>query len=244
MKKFFIFFGICATVTAHAQDIVVKADKNAPWRKEYRAEATKINDLVHTKLDVKFDFNKSWMYGKEWLTLKPHFYATDSLILDAKGMAINEVAIITNGKKTPLKYNYDSLFLKITLDKTYKGGENYTIYIDYISMPDGYKGEGSAAITNAKGLYFINPKGLEKDKPTQIWTQGETESNSVWMPTIDKPNQKCTEEISMTIPAKYVTLSNGLLVSQKKNTIGSRTSLNPGPLRLQMQAAIAGLHHS
>jgi aminopeptidase N len=102
------------------------------------------------------------------------------------------------------------------LDKVYKGGENYTIYIDYVSKPDELKTKGSAAISNAKGLYFINPKGEEKDKPTQIWTQGETEASSVWMPTIDKPNQKTTEEIYMTVPAKYVTLSNGLLVSQKK----------------------------
>ena len=103
MKKFLIFLGVCTTVAGQAQDIIVKADKNAPWRKEYRAEATKINDLVHTKLDVKFDFDQAWMYGKEWLTLRPHFYATDSLKLDAKGMNIKEVALISNGKKTPLK---------------------------------------------------------------------------------------------------------------------------------------------
>ena len=78
-------------------------------------------------------------------------------------------------------------------------------------------------LPDAKGLYFINPKGEEKDKPTQIWTQGETEANSVWMPTIDKPNQKTTQEIYMTVPAKYVTLSNGLLISQKKNADGTRT---------------------
>ena len=52
-------------------------------------------------------------------------------------------------------------------------------------------------------------KETEKDKPTEIWTQGETEANSVWFPTIDKPDQKTTEEIIMTVPAKYVTLSNG-----------------------------------
>jgi aminopeptidase N len=109
------------------------------------------------------------------------------------------------------------------LDKTYKGGENYTIYIDYISKPNEVKVKGSAAINDAKGLYFINPKGEEKDKPTQIWTQGETEATSVWCPTIDKPNQKTTQEMYMTVPAKYVTLSNGLLLSQKKNTDGTRT---------------------
>jgi aminopeptidase N len=45
----------------------------------------------------------------------------------------------------------------------------------------------------------------------------------VWLPTIDKPNQKQTVEILMTVPSKYVTLSNGLLVNQKKNTDGTRT---------------------
>lgn len=222
MKQFFVMIGICVVSTLEAQ-IVVKAEKNPAWKKIYRGEATKINDLVNTKLDIKFDFNKSWMYGKEWLTLKPHFYPTDSLNLDAKGMTINEVAIVKNEKRIPLKYIYDSLNLRITLDRTYKNTENYTIYIDYISRPDEYKGAGSAAITEAKGLYFINPRGEEKDKPTEIWTQGETESNSVWMPTIDKPNQKSTEEVSMTVPSKYVTLSNGLLVNQKKNTDGTRT---------------------
>ncbi len=32
--------------------------------------------------------------GKAWITLKPHFYATDSLALDAKGMEIKKVAIV------------------------------------------------------------------------------------------------------------------------------------------------------
>ncbi|HXL57975.1 MAG TPA: M1 family metallopeptidase, partial [Chitinophagaceae bacterium] len=223
MKKFFLIMCICCIINAAQAQVVVKSERDPAWKKIYRGEAAKINDLVNTKLDVKFDFDKAWMYGKEWLTLKPHFYPTDSLTLDAKGMNINEIAIIKNGKRTQLKYNYDSLNLRITLDRTYKSIENYTIYIDYISKPNEFKGEGSAAITEAKGLYFINPKGEEKDKPTEIWTQGETESNSVWMPTIDKPNQKSREEISMTVPAKYVTLSNGLLISQKKNTDGTRT---------------------
>lgn len=197
--------------------------KDTSWKTVYRASAPKINDLVHTKLDVKFDYNKQWMYGKAWITLHPHFYQTDSLSLDAKGMDIKEISMIKGNSKLPLKYKYDGMILKIMLDKMYKGGENYTVYIDYTSKPNELKTRGSAAITNAKGLYFINPTGEDKDKPTQIWTQGETEANSAWFPTIDKPNQKTTEEIYMTFPAKYVTLSNGLLISQKKNADGTRT---------------------
>jgi len=197
--------------------------QDTSWKHIYRATATKINDLVHTKLQVSFDYNKSWMYGKAWITLHPHFYPTDSLTLDAKGIDIKEIALIKGNLKTPLKYDYDSMQLHITLNKTYKANENYTIYVDYISRPNEVKEHGSNAITDAKGLYFINPKGEDKDKPTQIWTQGETEANSVWFPTIDKPNQKTTEEIYMTVPSKYVTLSNGVLVSQKKNADGTRT---------------------
>ncbi len=193
------------------------------WKNTYRATPTKINDLVHTKLDVRFDYDKSYLYGKASITLHPHFYDTDSLTLDAKGMEIHEVALLAGEKKQSLHYNYDSLKLRIALDRTYRKDENYTVYVSYTSKPNEMKGHGSMAITDDKGLYFINPKGTDKEKPVQIWTQGETEATSVWCPTIDKPNQKTTEEIYMTVPDKYVTLSNGLLISQKKNADGTRT---------------------
>jgi len=210
----------CAITTAMAQT----PKTETPAYKMYRETTPKINDLVHTKLDVRFDYKKRYMYGKEWVTLKPHFYPTDSLRLDAKGMDLKTIAIVKNGKNTPLKFTYqDSLSVLIKLDKTYQGGEAYTVYIDYTAKPNELKAQGSAAISDAKGLYFINPDGTEKDKPTQIWTQGETESSSCWFPTIDKPNQKTTEEITMTVPAKYVTLSNGRLASQKVNADGTRT---------------------
>src|ERR1700761_7117725 len=207
---------------AFAQQAPAKADD--PAMKIYRETPPKINDLIHTKLDVKFDYKKRFMYGKEWVTLRPHFYPTDSLRLDAKGMDIKNVSIVKDGKNIPLKYQYqDSLSLAIHLDKVYHNTEKYTIYIDYTSKPNLLKAKGSAAINDAKGLYFINPDSAEKDKPVQIWTQGETESNSAWFPTIDKPEQKTTDEISMTVQAKYVTLSNGYLVSQKNNSDGTRT---------------------
>ncbi len=221
MKKILFIFYLVAPIILQAQP--EEQPKDTTWKKIYRVTTPRINDLVHTKLDVKFDYDKSWMYGKAWITLHPHFYSTDTLTLDAKGMDIKEISMMKGVSKTSLKYQYDGMMLRIALDKMYKGGENYTVYINYISKPNDLEIKGSAAITEAKGLYFINPRGEDKDKPTQIWTQGETEANSVWFPTIDKPNQKTTEEIYMTVPAKYVTLSNGLLISQKKNADGTRT---------------------
>lgn len=225
MKKIlFALFFTAAVFSVKAQDDMAdtSASTDTSWRHEYRGSYTRINDLVHTKLAVSFDYNKQWMYGQEWVTLKPHFYPTDSLTLDAKGMEIKEIAMIKGKSTIPLKYSYDNAQLRITLDKTYKGSEKYTVYLNYISKPDEVKQHGSAAISEAKGLYFINPKG-QTNEHIEIWTQGETEANSVWFPTIDKPDQKTTQEISMTVPSKYVTLSNGLLVHQKKNADGTRT---------------------
>ena len=224
MKKIYLiglFLFAATSIFAQNENDASQDPANA-WKTEYRGTYPKINDLVHTKLDVLFDYGKQWMYGKEWVTLQPHFYPTDSLTLDAKGIDIKELAVMRGSSKIPLKYINNGLLLRITLDKLYKAGEKYTLYIDYISKPNELKEHGSAAITDAKGLYFINPLGKE-DGPTQIWTQGETESNSAWFPTIDKPDQKTTQEITMTVPSKYVTLSNGLMTSSKKNADGTRT---------------------
>jgi aminopeptidase N len=220
-----------------ATGVQAQSGQEDPALKIYRATPTKINNLVHTKLDVKFDYAKRYLYGKAWIVLKPHFYPTDSLTLDAKGMEVKQVALVQatasakapnemllrTAKQTPLEYEYDGMQLRVKLNKTYKNNEFYTVFVEYTAKPDELKVKGSNAITDAKGLYFINPDGKDPKKPIQIWTQGETEASSVWFPTIDKTNQKTTSEISMTVDKKYVTLSNGRLSGQKNNADGTRT---------------------
>ncbi|WP_298884046.1 M1 family metallopeptidase [uncultured Polaribacter sp.] len=179
----------------------------------YKPERDKIHDLIHTKLKVDFNFKDKQLNGEAWVTVKPHFYATNKLTLDAKAMIIHNVVL--NNKK--LDFNYDDYKIIIDLPKEYTKEEEFTVYIKYTARPEKVKQKGSAAITDAKGLYFINADGFDKNKPTQIWTQGETEASSCWFPTIDSPNQKTTQEIYMTVPDKFVTLSNGKLVSQTKN---------------------------
>ncbi len=196
--------------TVYLDTIEITASRDNP----YRASATKDFDLIHTKLEVGFNYQKQYLNGKATITLKPHFYPQYSLTLDAKQFDIHEVSLVTgNNQRESLQYAYDSLQLKIQLNKKYEAGEKLTVYIDYTAKPEERAKGGSAAIMEDKGLYFINPLGTDTNKPTQIWTQGETESNSCWFPTIDKPNQKFTDEIYITHLKKYVSLSNGVLVS-------------------------------
>jgi aminopeptidase N len=237
----------------------VKVSAKTPEPQQYQASFTKLTDLIHTKLEVSFDWDKQIMFGKATITARPYFYPTSQLVLDARVMEIKEVSLIkkefvttvsknvkqdntstssahrkiyeplttttdTITSKVPLKYTYEKDILTINLDKEYKNTDQYTVFIDYIAHPnDIKKGGGSAAINDDKGLYFINPDGKEKDKPKQIWTQGETQSNSVWFPTIDHPNEKQTDEIYITVDKKYTTLSNGELVSTSDNADGTRT---------------------
>jgi len=222
-------FQACKTTepTAVATEFItldtVNIEANSP-REIYRASETRVSDVLHTKLEVSFNWDSAYLYGRANLTVKPHFYATDSLILDAKGFQIHEVAMVDQiGKRSPLNYLYDDAFLKIGLGKTYTKSDTYKIFIDYTAMPNKLESGGSSAITSDKGLYFINNDGAIENKPKQIWTQGETESSSCWFPTIDSPNEKTTQEIYITVDSNYATLSNGELMFQTENQDGTRT---------------------
>ena len=185
----------------------------------YNPSAKRENALLHTKLDLRFNWAAEEVMGTAELTLRPQFYPTDKVTLDAKGFELQKVALA--GKNTPLKYAYEDEKLIVQLDRSYNRNEKYTLLIEYIASPTS--SGGSAVISSNKGLFFVNPRGEDPDKPMQIWTQGETNWNSRWFPTIDEPNQRCTQELSLTVEDRFKTLSNGLLVKSVKNGDGTRT---------------------
>lgn len=224
MKKFSLYLGVIVLSLLHVacggkKKQVESADNNKPAT--YHASVTMLNDLQHTKLELEPDFANKELKGTATLLVKPHFYAVDSLILNAKHMRIESVDLLnsmaggsegmTKVALTPLNYGYDTFFLRIKLDRRYSSSETYTVRIKYVAMPEKAGGNGSQAISDSKGVYFITPTEKNPDKPMQMWTQGETEAASCWFPTIDAPNQKTTEELSITVPIRFTTISNGRL---------------------------------
>lgn len=198
--------------------------KDPAMQPVYNASETRTNDLLHTRLEVSFDWTNRQLNGEATLSLMPYARPIDSLILDAKAMDIHEVKIVSGeNNMKDLKYKYDGWALRIGLDQQYKRGQEYKVYIKYTANPENVEQQGSAAISEAKGLYFINHDGSNPKKHMEIWTQGETESSSTWFPTIDSPNEKTTQEIYMTVQDKYTTLSNGLLVESTVPKNGIRT---------------------
>lgn len=204
-------------------DTIAVRPQGPPEPEIYRASETRVTDIIHTRLDVRFDWAKAHLLGKATITAKPYFHPSSTLLLDARGFDIHEVSLVTGDVKKKLEYTYKDDVITIQLDKEYKRDESYKVFIDYTSKPNELKSGGSAAINSDKGLYFINNEGKEKNKPMQIWTQGETQSNSAWFPTIDKPNERMTTELFMTVDKKYTTLSNGDLAFSTDNADGTRT---------------------
>jgi len=200
---------------------IIKEDKvRSDTLEVYHGSFNRVNDLLHTKLEIAFDWDNEHVLGKAQLDLTPVYFPTDELVLHAVGFELHS---ITDSKGTSLNYDYDGKEIVIDLGKEYTKDQEYSINIDYTAMPSESSEGGSGAITSDKGLFFINPKGDDIYKPQQIWTQGETENNSKWFPTIDKPNEKCTQEILITVQDRFKTLSNGLLVNSKENNDGTRT---------------------
>jgi len=203
-----------------------KEKKNVPTFKTsygpYQPSRSRPVDLLHTKLDISFDWKNQYLNGVAYLTFKPLFYPQNEVVLDAKGMDIHSVDLI-NPSATPLKYSYDNEKLAIALNKTYERKDTFLIRIKYTAKPNELRKGGSDAITDDRGLYFINADGKDPNKPVQIWTQGETEASSCWFPTIDSPNEKTTQEMFITVDSSFSVLSNGELIYQKANNDGTKT---------------------
>ncbi|MFT6880402.1 MAG: aminopeptidase N [Arcticibacterium sp.] len=182
----------------------------------YQASNTKDFDLIHTKLELIPDWTTNHLNGTAYLTLKPWFYEQDTLILDAKGLEIKSLQI--NGRESA--YAYNDVKLSIPLGRPFEPTETIEVAIIYVAKPDELGKILAFKDIEYKGLYFIN---ATDNNPQQIWSEGETEYNSCWFPTLDSPNQKHTQEVSLTIPETFESLSNGLLTSSKVNGNGTKT---------------------
>ncbi len=188
----------------------------------YQASATRSMDLVHMDLDLRFDWKSQQVIGKAKLRLTPYFYPQKIVVLDAQDFEFGRVAWMHKGQLETLSYRYDNQEIQIYLPEEASVGDTVALEVNYVAFPEKNSGEGSAAITDTKGLYFIDPMDTIPGKPTMLWTQGETQHSSKWFPTIDRPNERLTHDIWLTVPDSMVSISNGRLLKQESLGNGMR----------------------
>jgi aminopeptidase N len=142
-----------------------------PKKKIYQATNTRLNDIIHTKLWVSFDWQNSRLNGKAEILVKPYYYPTNMLFLNARGMDIKSVSVTKlvvaqgtlydKGKKKPINmesfspinttYKYENDSIKIDLGLVVNRDDKYTVTIEYVAKPNELKEGGSGAITSDKG---------------------------------------------------------------------------------------------
>ena len=209
-------------------DEVFKSKPIPPWAPKkypYKESAERKWDLIHTRLELKPDWEKQWLRGKATLLLEPYYFSQDTIFLDARGFEISRVSLKIKSETSSPSFIYDGLKLKIPSGRAIPKGMQAEVSIDYIAKPNELPSGGSAAISDDRGLYFINNDGKKAGLPRQIWTQGETQGARCWFPTIDEPNEKCTQEMYITVEDRFKTLSNGILKSSRKTGQSLRTDV-------------------
>ncbi|MAL64703.1 MAG: hypothetical protein CMF94_01230 [Candidatus Marinimicrobia bacterium] len=182
--------------------LVFAADDNAPLNRTKDRHV----DIKHIKINVSVDLKTKSVFGYVTHTLSPLKNELKSFTLDGDDMIIRRVRM----KDQDLEFNHSGNKIHIELPNTIGWNDTVDVRIDYSAYP-------------RKGTYFFGPDESYPDQPWQAWTQGETEDNHHWVPLYDYPNERATFETILTVDKKFQAVSNGELVSLKKNENGTHT---------------------
>jgi Aminopeptidase N len=177
----------------------------APMRADEPFARSRDYDLQHSKIVLKFDVDQKKVIGDVTHTLSI-LHDTNQIWFDSVGLTIQSVLV----NKSSAKFETRDDKLIIPLSAAGKPGDKFEVEIKY---------EGKTS----KGAYFILPDKDYPDRPKQIWTQGESEDTRFYLPTYDYPNDRLTTETVLTVPAKWITVANGKLVSVKDAGNGLKT---------------------
>ncbi len=176
-------------------------------------------DQRNIKLDLRFDWEQEQAIGTATITLAPTVKDLRRVNFDAAFMSISGVALSAG---TPLKFEYDATKEKllVMLDRAYQPSDELTVVVSYhTNRPPPER----TSLVGGGGLNFIKPRPDDPSRPKQVWSQGEAESNHLWFPCFDHPNDFTTSEIVATVEKPLMVISNGKLLSTKENSDGTRT---------------------
>jgi aminopeptidase N len=155
-------------------------------------------DVKHITLDVALDFENETISGMVSTTFSALYDEVKTVTFDAVDLHIERVSLGGDEKKE-LASSMGTKKLTVTLDRAYAYGEEFVVLIKYSGKPRA-------------GLHFIKPAPEDPTRPVQAWTFGQPGYASSWFPCHDSPNDRATTEIFATVPAEFLTISNGNLL--------------------------------
>jgi len=185
---------------------------------------TRNYDLQHSRIVLRFDVDQKKVIGEVIHTLTTLRENTSKIEFDSVGLTIQSVMV----NKAPAKFETtaEKLIVPVAAGKV---GDKFEIEIRYEGKP-------------TKGLYFILPDKDYPNRPTQIWSQGESEDTRYYLPTYDYPNDRLTTETVLTVPASWLTVGNGKLigVTNASNNMKTWTWRESVPSSTYLITVVAG----
>ncbi len=163
-------------------------------------------DLQHSKIALRFEPQQKKVMGDVIHSLTLLRDGLETVWFDSVGLQIESVRI----NRSSAKFSTTDKKLVVTLPKGAKAGAKFEVEIKYQGTP-------------VKGLYFILPDKDYPNRPLEIWTQGESEDTRYYLPTYDYPNDRLTTETILTVPASWLTVSNGKLIGVTDAGDGMKT---------------------
>lgn len=182
-------------------------------------------DLQHVRTHLWFDLDQRGIRGETTQQIALLRDNVSRIKFDCVDLKIESVTL--DGK--PAKFSVGPAELDVDLPAAGKRGDHHEFVIRYNGKPK-------------KGLYYVFPDKSYPDRPKEIWTQGESEDTRYYIPIYDYPNDRITSEMLLTVPASWITISNGKLVSQKSEPDGNKTWdwKQSEPMSTYLISAVAG----
>ena len=176
-------------------------------------------DIRHIALDLRFDWEKEQLIGRETIIFAPLIANLGAITLDAANITPTSIKL-SSGSSLQFQIEPAREKVGISLDQAYKPTDVLTMVIEYHT--NGPQKKGVPGLVGV-GLKFLKPGPDDPLRPKQIWSQGESEYNHYWFLCYDHPNDFFTSELSATVEKPLRVISNGGLVDTKENGDGTKT---------------------
>ena len=196
LSRTYLLTAILGVATVMAS--IARADRPYAPSREY--------DLQNVRVSLHFDIDQRKVIGDVTHTLATLRDGETHLDFDCAELSVSSVRV--NGKDATFDLRDNNL--RVQLPQAAKAGEKFEVEIKYEGRP-------------TSGLYFILPDKGDPNRAKEIWTQGEAEDTHHYIPIYDYPNDRTTFEMILTVPADWLTVSNGKLLSVQDAPNGQKT---------------------
>ncbi|PKL82198.1 MAG: peptidase M1 [Ignavibacteriae bacterium HGW-Ignavibacteriae-3] len=165
-------------------------------------------DVTYYKLQLLLDYPTKFLVGLVTVKAKSTKNQLKSFYLDLANTML-ATSVIKGNKNLPYLQSNDSL--KITLDREYAVGEEFSIDITY----SGYPKSGNF------GNFVFSTHTSQISNPV-IWSLSEPYGAKEWWPSKDTPADKAdSSEVWISADPYFVSVSNGVLTETVDNPEGT-----------------------